>query len=277
MKNLSYRRLFLIMMLMTGIGVSNIQAQDDAEAEEVLRNKLTEFVQAYQNLIPTKNKQAVLQHFDPEATSNIYVFNISGKSRSVNSNVKGYEAFMDKLLLAPNVTNVYELAGEPLINVSGDVATITYKVNYEIKEEDGIWVKGNEVVTLSLEKRNSKWLIVHYTIVQIEDEKLKGTCICELFLGEGEDAEVVSKTIVPSGRSYSTKFDNFLFRTTESGDWVIKSPQRTFKRMASGQLVEVLSDGDTVELGVPASKKETVLMILREGLYKDSCARIKMN
>ena len=119
-------------------------------------------------------------------------------------------------------------------------------------------------------------MIVHYSIVQIEDEKLKGTCVCELFVGEGDDAEVVSKTTVPSGRSYSSKFDNFVFRTTESGDWIIKSPTRTFKRLASGQLVEMTADGDTEELGIPQNKKETVLMILSEGLYKDSCARIKL-
>lgn len=277
MINLPLRRIALVVFLLLGFGIStSVQAQETNTDEAALRATLTSFLDAYQSLTTTKNKQAVLQHFHPEATSNIYVFNISGKSRVLNSNARGFSAYMDNLLRSPNIQNTYEMEGEPMIFQNGDVATITYKVNYEIKEEDGIWVKGNEVVTLSMERDGGHWLIVHYSIVQIEDEKLKGTCVCELFVGEGDDAEVVSKTTVPSGRSYSSKFDNFVFRTTESGDWVIKSPTRTFKRLATGQLVEMTADGDTEELGIPQNKKETVLMILSEGIYKDSCARIKL-
>lgn len=270
-------RYFTVVFLLFGLGATaTVQAQDTAPDAEALTARLNSFVEAYQNLTSTKNKQAVLEHFHPEATSNIYVFNISGKSRVGNSTVNGFESYMDNLLRSSNILNVYQLIGEPTINQFGDIATVTYKVNYEIKVEDGIWVKGNEVVTLALEKVDEKWLIVHYNIIQVEDEKLKGTCICELFLGEGEDAEVVSKTTVPSGRSYTSKFDNFVFRTTESGEWVIKSPTRTFRRLTTGQLVETMADGENMVLGIPNSKKETVLMILTEGLYKESCARIKL-
>lgn len=266
-------RFVLIFFLLFAGGTSFAQtavATDEAKLNELL----TSFVDSYQSLTQTKNKQAVLQYFHPEATSNIYVFNISGKSRVSNGNVRGFEAYLDNLLRSPNLVNVYELVDDPMVNVSGGVATITYKIKYEIKEEDGIWVKGNELVTLALEKTGDKWLIVHYNIVQIEDEKLKGTCICELFVGEGDDAEVVSKTTVPNGRSYSTKFDNFVFRTAENGDWLIKSPTQTFKRLSTGKLVMVSEEGDSIELGIPTSKKETVLMILTEGIYKESCARI---
>ncbi len=270
-------RFLMIAFLLIGTGMTSVvQAQEAAPDEEALNARLNSFVEAYQNLTSTKNKQAVLDHFHPDATSNIYVFNISGKSRVGNSTLKGFEGYMDNLLRSSNILNVYQLVGEPMINQFGDIATVTYKVNYEIKVEDGIWVKGNEVVTLAMEKSEEEWLIVHYNIVQIEDEKLKGTCICELFVGEGEDEEVVSKTTVPSGRSYTSKFDNFVFRTTETGEWVIKSPTRSFRRLSTGQLIETLPDGENVVLGIPNSKKETVLMILTEGLYKESCARIKL-
>ena len=36
---------------------------------------------------------------------------------------------------------------------SAQLATLTYSVNYENKEEDGIWVKGVETVMMALEKR----------------------------------------------------------------------------------------------------------------------------
>lgn len=277
MMRISLFRYFTVAILFIGLGITTtVQAQEATSEEDVLRAQLDSFVEAYQNLTSTKNKQAVLDHFHPDATSNIYVFNISGKSRVGNSTRNGFEAYMDNLLRSSDILNVYEVEGEPMIHQFGNIGTVSYKVKYEIKIEDGIWVKGNEVVTLAMEKVDGKWLIVHYNIVQVEDEKLKGTCICELFLGEGEDAEVVSKTTVPSGRNYTSKFDNFVFRTTDSGEWVIKSPERSFRRLTTGQLVETMPDGENVVLGIPNSKKETVLMILSEGIYKDSCARIKL-
>ncbi len=275
----SLHRLVMIFCLLAASvspAAAQVQSAEKEQDEQVLMQLTTSFVDAYQKLTETKNKQAVLQYFHPEASSNLFVFNISGKSRVSNGTVKNFDAFMDNLLRTTISVYVYELMEDPVITLMGHVATISYKVKYEIKEEDGIWVKGNELVTLALEKLIDKWMIVHYSIIQIEDEKLKGTCICELFVGEGEDAEVVSKTVVPNGRSYSTKFDNFVFRKVENGDVLIKSPTQTFRRLASGQLVIMGPEGETIELGIPAGKKETVLMILQQGLYKDSCARITL-
>ncbi len=268
---------FVLSLMVLSLWTSSFGQTSSTDEEAAALTMLKAFVQDYQSLTETKNKQAVLQHFHPEATSNLYVFNISGQSRVLNGNVRAFEAYLDNLLRSPNLLNVYEMTGTPMVNISGNVGTLTYQVKYELKEEDGIWVKGNELVTLAVEKIGGKWLIVHYTIVQIEDEKLKGTCVCELFIGEGENAEVVSKTVVPSGRSYTTKFDNFVFRTAENGDWIIKTPTQSFKRLTTGRLVTVGEDGDEVELGIVSSRKEAVLMILTKGLYKDSCARIKSN
>lgn len=268
---------FVLSLMVLSLWTPSFGQTSSTNEEAAALTMLKAFVQDYQSLTETKNKQAVLQHFHPEATSNLYVFNISGQSRVLNGNVRTFESYLDNLLRSPNLLNVYEMTGTPMVNISGNVGTITYQVKYELKEEDGIWVKGNELVTLAVEKIGGKWLIVHYTIVQIEDEKLKGTCVCELFVGEGENAEVVSKTVVPSGRSYSTKFDNFVFRTAENGDWIIKTPAQSYKRLTTGRLVTVGEDGDEVELGIVSSRKEAVLMILSKGLYKDSCARIKSN
>ena len=74
-------------------------------------------------------------------------------------------------------------------------------------------------------------------------------------------------------KSYSTRFDNFEFRTIE-GDWIIKVQNKLFKRVKAGPLYLLNEEGET-QVGVPGSQKETVLMIIGDALYKDSCARIK--
>ncbi|MEZ4828825.1 MAG: nuclear transport factor 2 family protein [Bacteroidia bacterium] len=261
-----------LMACMIALAPARISAQSDAETEKMLANQLRAFVNAYTNLPNSKNKANVLKYFSKDATSNIFVFNISGLSRVTNGDYNGFEAYLDNLLRTPGITLGYEIADLLDVEVSGNVATLVYRVNYETKIPDGIWVKGKELVSMAMEKKGDEWKIVHYTFMQVEDEKLKGTCLCELFTADGEDGEVVAKTVVPSGRSYSTKFDNMEFRTTGS-DQMIKVQDKYYKRAGTGKLL-LINDGEEVEVGVSNSKRETVIMII-ENLYKDSCARIK--
>lgn len=247
--------------------------QTKEEEKKFLESYLYQFAKDYSNLPVSKNKQTVLKYFSPEATSNIFVFNISGAARVQNSNYNGFSAFLDKVLRAGEMTIDYKITDIIDIEVGEKIATAVYKVDYEIKETDGIWVKGKETVTMAFEKNRDIWQIVHYTFLQIEDEKLKGTCLCELFIAEVNDGQVVSKTTVPSGKNYSVKFDSFDFRTV-GADQRIKIGDRIYTRLSSGMLV-ANEDGEEIELGVSNSKKETVLMILGQSLYKDSCARLK--
>jgi ketosteroid isomerase-like protein len=271
-------RLFLALLLVGPLGLSaqSTMSEQEKSDQKTLEQRLRAFTEAYANLPTSKNKQSVLQYFHPEATSNIFVFNISGRSRVRNSDLKEFSAFMDNLLRASELSINYDLVEVVDIDVHGPLATLVYKVDYEIKEEGGIWVKGKETVTMAWEKIRGEWKIVHYTFMQIEDEKLKGTCLCELFISEAEDGEVVSKTTVPSGQSYTTKFNNFEFRTA-GGEQVIKTEGRIYKRLRNGKLVRLTEDGDEVEIGIADSKKDAVLMIISKDLYGDSCTRLKVN
>ncbi|MCB0851344.1 MAG: hypothetical protein KDD63_03810 [Bacteroidetes bacterium] len=251
----------------------SLKSQSESEDKKTIENLLKDFGSAYVNLPQTKNKQNVLRFFNKDATSNIFVFNISGKSRVQNGDLKGFELYLDNILRSPGIELVYNIKDLTDIKIFGNLSTLVYRVEYETKVPDGIWVKGNEIVTMALEKKGGIWLIAHYTIMQVEDEKLKGTCLCELFISEEDDGEVVAKTTVPSGRSYSTKFDNFEFRTAE-GDQVIKVKDQIYKRLKTGKVIAYEED-EEVEIGVSNSKKETVLMIIGDHLYKDSCARLK--
>ena len=266
------RHSFLLMLL--GFFVLGLQAQDDEAAIKKELEKLTnEFAETFAKLPTTKNVASVLKYFSKDARSNIFTFNISGKSRVQNGDLSGFEAYMGNIIRSNGILIGYDIDKINGIHVSGKNATVNYLVKYETKVPNGIWVKGTENVNLAFEKRGDRWLIVHYTIVQFEDEKLKGTCLCELFIGEADDAEVVAKTTIPSGRSYSTKFDNFEFKTV-GGDWVIKVNERVYKRLKTGSLI-AMQDGEEVQIGIADSKKETVLLIISDDLYGDSCAKLK--
>lgn len=131
-------RYIMIAFLFIGSGMAtSVQAQEIAPEKEALEARLNSFVEAYQNLTSTKNKQAVLDHFHPDATSNIYVFNISGKSRVGNSNLQGFGGYMDNLLRSSSILNVYQLVGEPTINQFGDIATVTYRLIMKSRSKMG--------------------------------------------------------------------------------------------------------------------------------------------
>lgn len=257
----------------------SIYAQN-GDDKPAIRKELETFIRSFEkdyvNFPKNRDKEALFQYFSPEVTSNIFVFNISGKSRVSNSSLKGFDAYLSNLLRSPKVDIKYSVNNIAFTHIADQTATLVYTVDYETKEDKGIWVKGKETVSMALEKEGGDWKIVHYGILQVEDEKLKGTCLCELFVAEGEDGEVITKTTIPVGRTYSTKFDNFEFRNTGK-DQLVKVGDVIFKRAATGELfvVELESDKE-VSVGVTGSKKETVLTILRDYLYKDSCTRLRV-
>lgn len=252
-----------------------IAQEDKVDDRKILEDNLFKFAEAYQGLPQTKNVENVLKYFSKDATSNIFVFNISGKSRVQNYvSVTGFEAYMNKIIASEGIVFKYEVTDIVDITIGDGIASMVYKVDYEIKEKDGLWVKGKETVTLALEKKKTNWLIQHYTFIQMEDEKLKGTCLVEMFVGDTNAEAIVTRTVVPNGRSYSSKFDNFEFRSIE-GDWVIKVQENLYKRLKTGPLFEIGEDGEN-EIGTPNSKKETIMMIIEKSLYSEGCARLKV-
>jgi len=265
---------FLVLLFQPSVygqeSTEKTQEQTKKELETLLRN----FEKDYVEIPKTKNKEKILNYFSKNVTSNIFVFNISGKSRVSNSSYEGFDEYLSSLLRARKIDLKYDINNIAYTYLGEKTATLVYTVDYETKEDQGIWVKGKETVSMAFERLGKDWKIVHYNILQVEDEKLKGTCLCELFVAEGEDGEVISKTTIPEGRAYTRKFDNFEFR--EAGtDQMIKVGDLLFKRAKTGELFVIEEDKD-VSIGVTASKKETVLTILRDYMYKDSCTRLRV-
>ena len=108
------------------------------DTKKLLEDRLREFAEAYTTIITHKNKQKVLQFFAKDATSNIFVFNISGRSRVQNSDIAGFENYLDNIMRSSGITLGYDIEDIIRVDVSGDVATVVYKVNYETKIPDGI-------------------------------------------------------------------------------------------------------------------------------------------
>ncbi len=266
----------LILMLIGGFSLS-LQAQAPPPGDEKnITAVLDSFTTAYSNLPKSKDKSSVLSHISKDLSYSIFNFSILGKSRMQEGDYKGFESYVNYLVRTSLTTLRYDVSDVRVTHTSDKLGVVTYKVDYETKEENGIWVKGKETITMAMEKRDDTWQIVHYAIIQIEDEKLKGTCLCELFASSSEEGELVARTTIPTGQQYTTKFDNFEFKTSD-GETLIKVKDRdeVFKRLASGVIV-VMKDGKVVELGIAKNKRESVGLLVRDYFYKERCARLKI-
>ncbi|WNJ20839.1 nuclear transport factor 2 family protein [Pontibacter sp. G13] len=271
------KKLTLLLAILLIVSGSDCLAQGanrgSSDTEKALKTFINQFAAAYSNLPKSKNKADVLKYFDREATSTRFVFNIKGQAAVTTGNFAKFEGYLNHIIRANGIELHYNVSDIAVTYLDAEIATLAYKVNYETKEENGIWVKGLETVTMALEKSGSSWKIVHWNMMQVEDEKLKGTCLCELYLSEADDGEVVAKTTIPSGKTYTTRFDNFVFRTSGSGK-VIRVGNYVYKHKPSGPLY-VIQDGEEIEIAIAKSKKEIVLAIIEHSLYADSCARLK--
>lgn len=267
-------RLLMSGLLMLTLSLSALHAQPADVIQKDLFLFLDQFVQDYVSLPKTRNKETFLRHFSKEVSATIYVQNIAGRSRVSTGDYAGLSAYVDNILRANNITLGYDVAEKHVTYATPELATLVYKINYETKEENGFWVKGIETVTMALEKVGGRWLVLHYSVFQIEDEKLRGACLCEMFLAEASDGELVAKTTIPSGRSYATQFDNFEFRTS-GAEQIIRTGAEQFRRKASGEVVWMGSTEEKV-LGSSKSQRETALLILQHHLYKDSCTRLTL-
>lgn len=276
---MNFVRLACQMLVMTGIMAFSslgFAQTGDAGVETTIKQHLQSFAEAYAKLPESKNKQSVLRHFSRDMQSNIFYFGISGRTRATNSNYEGFSVYLDKLLSASGMMIKYDVKEVLYVRVIDDVATAVVNVTYEMKEEDGIWVKGEETASYALQKQADGWKIVHLTVMGMEDEKLKGSCLCELFVEEGSASGVVTKTTVPAGRSYSTHFNDFSFRASE-GNWIIKAGDKLYRWERAGNLFKMDESGIVQPaIGSSNSKKDIVLLILAKDLYGDNCANIKV-
>lgn len=275
--NPSIQRLILVFALLAGLFVQplSVKAQGQADIEAELTAMVENFAKDYVALPNTKNADRVIGYMDESLTYSIFVLTISGRSRAQRGSYENWSTYIRSLIRVDLEELRYDVSNIHVPQYSEKNGTVTYNVSYETKEADGLWVKGKETVTMAMEKKDGDWKVVFYNIVQVEDEKYKGTCLCEIFASQSEGGEMVVKTTIPSGRSYTTKFDNFEFRSS-NGETMIKTSESVFRRLGNGKVVAIEQD-EEIELGMAQNKRDIVLTIVRDYLYKDSCARLRVN
>jgi len=242
------------------------------------------FVENYGKFTQTKDKSSVLKFMHEKVASSLFNANVSGKYRSFTSDYQGFDEYLTKLANADNFNLNYKLTGIVTEHLSEDIGigSVIYTADYQIEREGSIWEKGIEQVTLVFKKFGEDWKIIYYNSINIEDEKLRGDCFCELF--ESKPGNFVTKTTVPGGRGYTEDLQNFEFLQRPEGR-IIRTANQVYQWSDEGAIsytpqrdskASSVVPATVFLLGTAAEKEQAIILILKEVSYKESCANIKV-
>ncbi|MEM6299518.1 MAG: hypothetical protein AAF740_12590 [Bacteroidota bacterium] len=251
--------------------VDQQRLKDEAAVERIVKD----FAREYSDLGQSKDKKKVLQFFNTHMVSNMNFIRIGGRVNVSESNYEKLEDHLEglltsELLVSHKVDQVFH------ISIKGDIGVISYQNNFEVTKDGDVLSKGSQLVTITQRKFNDEWKIIVYNVTEIEDAKLKGNCLCELFESTDAGIDYVSKVIIPGGTSYKKQLENFQFRPFD-GQTIIKTGDLYFAWM-KGQSNDIFTydldkEEKGVKIGESADKKTVVLKIL-ESIHAESCTKL---
>lgn len=267
------RRIFNFLLLMC-ISITFAQAQKNDETK-VLEVQLKSFAKDYSDITKTKDVNKVLGYMSPKLTSTIVYTSIRDRISYSESDYDGFAAHLRQLISTPAMKVNYKIKKILSSQISGNSGIVTYLVNFENMRNGEIWAKGNETVSMMFRKTKNKWLMVHYTVIGIEDEKFKGACLCELFASSDN---IAAKTTIPQGDRYTTEVKTFNFAEKDNSVTSIMFENDVYAWTSNGEVWLLDSGGGTVEkVGMANKKPEAVVQIIKYK-YKKNCTnfRVKM-
>lgn len=275
----SLHRFLLISCFLFTASVSGYGQNKEADELDSLRQTFDAFIFAYQNLVDTHKTEDVLQFFSPELRTTVVTSDIRGRVRVIHNDYNEFREFLNRLAFSPGLKLDYQVAEVLKTQVSGRFGYVTYIVNYELNQEESVWNRGNETVTITFQKTIKGWKIIHFTTVIFEDEKLRGRCYCKIYAPKEADEsnEYLAAVIVPSGQSYIKKTYTFLFRNGEN-DRVIDAGDRQFRWKYSSGEVWLLSRSGIKQdnLGTAKYRRDAIRLILKEHFHEDNCSSMSI-
>lgn len=268
--------LIFLLIFSTFFNIFTLQAQNE---EEVLKKMLYDFTDTYSEYGKLKTgKEKVLAFISKELSSTLVNYDVRDHVKITHSNFVGFSSYLDKMARAKDVVITYKVSDIIRTHVKGNIGVIVYVVESQVEKNGSLLNKGSETVTITFRKAKSGWKIIHYTVIGIEDEKLKGACLCEFFSGSSDanSSHYVVKTTVPSGRQYSTALNNFEF-TRSAGDKLITVDKYTYHWTKNGEVyVEEAGKKSLIGKVTGVIEEDVIVLIIKKHLYANNCTQVKV-
>ncbi|MCC5931214.1 MAG: hypothetical protein JJU28_18340 [Cyclobacteriaceae bacterium] len=248
----------------------NVNAQNErAEVEKVVRD----FAKAYENVTKSKDKESVLKFVSRDLFSTIVNSNVIDNFGLIQSSYSDFEKYITHLATTDGMAIKYNIDKVLKTHVRGRTGVVVCDISVQVSDGKTIWSRGSEATVFTLKKFNDGWKILHFSVTSLEEELNKGTCLCEMFVAKTGD--IVSKSIVPAGTSYSHKLDNFEIRHRGGPNFNIAVGENRYEWVRDGEIRKIESGGSSTVIGKAIDEHQAVLTILLQDLYKKECTEFR--
>jgi len=265
----SVKSVMILGMLFLGITTSFAQ-KPEAEIEQFIRD----YANAYENITKTRDKESVLKFVSKDLFSTIIKSNVVDNFGLIQSSYGDFDSYLDRLLMSDGVSVNYDIKDILRSKVRGRTGVVVCEIGVQVSSQGEVWNKGTELTTFTLKNFKEGWKILHFTVVSLEEEQNKGTCLTEFF--SATSGNYVVKTIVPKGSTYETTLNTFEFSRTQGMNYISLNDETTYSWLREGPVTR-MAQGDNPEktLGTAVDEMEAVLVIVQQDLYAENCTDFK--
>jgi hypothetical protein len=242
--------------------------------EAEIENFVKDFTRSFENVTKTRDKESVLKFVSKDLFSTIVQSNVMDNFGLIQSTYSDFENYLDRLIQTEGMAVTYSVQDVLKSKVRGKTGVVVAELKTQEASKGQVWNKGSEITTFVLKNYKDGWKILHFTVVSLEEEKTKGTCLVEIF--SASTGNYAAKTIVPAGNTYNTHLNTFEFSPAQGMMFVRLDNDNTYSWMREGPITK-LAQGNNPEkaMGSAVDETDAVLTIIKNDLYTESCLEFR--
>lgn len=260
-------------LVLTLLMASNFSWAQKPEAE--IERFVRDFAHAYENLPKNRDEESVLKYVSKELNSTILKSNVMDNFGLIQSDYNDFKYHLKQLVETDGMSVTYKIKNIYKSKVQGQTGVVVCEIEAEVASRGVIWNKSTEMTTFALKKYNNGWKILHFFVVGLEDQQLKGICMLELF--ESSTGDFVVKTIVPKGNSYDSRLNTFDFNQRKNQSFIKVNNENSYTWGEDGTINKLNDENSSVKkIGTANDKNAAAMLIITKDLYKDNCTEFKV-
>ncbi len=261
-------------LLLSIIFLTSAVKVDPQQDKEALEKLILESTKALSDYHKKKNKSAVLKHFHERMLIDFTYISIAGKVNNERIDYNEFAAHLDEISHGKmGFTHDVEIMRT---YITGDIGVVSLTEDYEMKYNGEVLNKGSQLITTTAKKFGNEWKIIRMTVIEVENEKLKGTCLCEIFSGNGPKGEMIAKVTSPGGKNYNSDMFNFSFSKENKVKTLVTMEDTKYTWENSFSLWTVDADGNKVKQVGQAASEGDVIKLLVSKKFTDHCTDFRV-
>ena len=268
------RQLLVILMVLGFFTGGFSQTGEESKAKDFIK---TLYADLY-GLPASKNVDGFMNHISNKAKIRLITFNTEN---IISTQEMGYALLKHyaELLTESEQQAKLNLIVFNDITLRGDMVFMDFKIEVETYEGDKLIRKGARQNNALIKKVGDDYKLMGLFSVQLMDEEYKGTCYCELDIGNSivstSNKEIRVTTFMPAGLHRDARNDlitideNISPRKVETGT-------KSYNWYASGIIEFSNPDGSAGKrIGNAKDIKELISILISKELYPSNCLKVK--